>query len=83
MDASQGSFCTKLNDLYDLFGGANVRILSHTVIYGGYDNVVARWGTAGYWLRSFLQSLEHTPLRWLGLSHFMVVEKVAPHKDLR
>ena len=70
-------------DLYDLFGGANVRILSHTVIYGGYDNVVARWGTAGYWLRSFLQSLEHTPLRWLGLSHFMVVEKVAPHKDLR
>ena len=52
-----------------------VTIVTHTVIFGGYDNLVARWGTAGAALRSVLQSLEHTPLRAIGLSHFMVLEK--------
>ena len=69
------------HELYDLFSGGHVRIVSHTVIFGGYDNVVARWGIVGHWLRIFLQSLEHTPLRWLGISHLLVVEKIAPDKD--
>ena len=52
-----------------------VSIVAHTVIFGGYDNLVARWGAAGSALRSVLQSLEHTPLRTVGLSHFLVLEK--------
>ena len=52
-----------------------VTVVAHTLIFGGYDNLVARWGTAGSALRSALQALEHTPLRAFGLSHFMVLKK--------
>jgi hypothetical protein len=45
------------------------------VIFGAYDNLVARFGAIGRLLRSVLQSLETTPLRVLGLSHYWVVEK--------
>ena len=52
-----------------------VTVVAHTLIFGGYDNLVARWGAAGSALRSALQALEHTPLRAFGLSHFMVLKK--------
>jgi len=42
---------------------------------GAYDNVIARRPRLGNLLRSILQTLEHTPLQVLGLSHFWVVEK--------
>jgi len=66
------------SELLDLFKGEHARIVSHTVIFGGYDNIVARWGRVGEWLRNGLQLLESTPLRWVGLSHLLVVEKVLP-----
>jgi SAM-dependent methyltransferase len=62
-------------DLEALFHGLPVRIVTRTVIFGAYDNIIARapsWGAA---LRAVLQALENTPLRSLGLSHFWVVEK--------
>ena len=62
-------------DLLDLFSGLPVRILQRSVIFGAYDNVIARWPVPGKILRSILQALERTPLRTLGLSHFWVVEK--------
>ncbi len=71
------------SELQDLFNSTQTRIVSHTVIFGGYDNIVSRWGRVGEWLRNGLQSLEHTPLRWLGLSHLLVVEKVAPTRATR
>lgn len=60
-----------------LFRGLPVRILVHTQIYPGYDNLVARRPTLGRILRWLSYRLEHTPLRRWGLSHFLVVEKIA------
>ncbi len=63
-------------DLERLFAGLPVRTVQRTVIMGAYDNIIARRGWLGKALRWFLQALEKTPLRGLGLSHFWVVEKV-------
>lgn len=59
-----------------LFDGQPIRIVEHTIIFGAYDNLIARFGVAGKFLRGFLQALERTPLRWFGLSHFLVIEKL-------
>ena len=63
-------------DLQDLFNGLDVKFIERTIIFGAYDNVIARFGTLGKFLRAILQFLENTPLKGLGLSHFWVVEKV-------
>ena len=63
-------------DLARLFDGLPVRFLERTVIFGAYDNLINRFGGLGKVLRWLLQVLEKTPLRWLGLSHFWVVEKI-------
>ena len=63
-------------DLENLFAGLPVKFLERTVIFGAYDNLIARFGLAGKFLRAILQWLEKTPLKLLGLSHFWVVEKV-------
>lgn len=62
-------------DLLSLFEGLPVNYVLQTIIFGGYDNLIARWGKWGGRLRSTLQALENTPLNRLGLSHFWVVEK--------
>lgn len=62
-------------DMVLLFANLPVSIIERAVIFGAYDNLVARYGGFGRVLRSFLQSLERTPLRIFGLSHFWVVEK--------
>ncbi len=64
-------------DLTRLFHGLPVRFVQRTVIFGAYDNIIAHWPGPGRLLRALLQSLERTPLRVLGLSHFWVVEKTA------
>jgi SAM-dependent methyltransferase len=63
-------------DLERLFAGLPVRLVHKGIIFGAYDNVIARWPAVGRLLRGVLQSLEHTPLSNLGLSHFWVVEKI-------
>jgi hypothetical protein len=62
-------------DLEELIAGLPVKIIEHTVIFGAYDNVIARFSRLGKTLRWLLQTLEKTPLKVLGLSHFWVVEK--------
>jgi SAM-dependent methyltransferase len=62
-------------DLERLFGGLPVRIVERTIIFGAYDNLIARFGAFGRVLRGVLQFLERTPLRIFGLSHFWVVER--------
>lgn len=52
------------------------RIVHHTVIYPGYDNIVYRRPELGRVLRRVTYSLEQTPWRWFGLSHLLVVERV-------
>jgi len=62
-------------DLRRLFAGLPVKFVQQTVIFGAYDNIIARRPRLGRLLRGLLQTLEKTPLRGLGLSHFWVVEK--------
>ena len=63
-------------DLEKLFRGLPVKLVEKTVIFGAYDNVIARFGGFGKILRAVLQFWETTPLKGLGLSHFWVVEKL-------
>ena len=58
-----------------LFDGFPVRIIHHTVIFPGYDNILSRSPALGRVLRAITYALERTPLRAFGLSHLLVVEK--------
>jgi SAM-dependent methyltransferase len=62
-------------DLVRLFQGLPVRCVQRTIIFGAYDNIIARWPLFGRGLRAVLQALEKTPLRALGLSHVWVLER--------
>jgi len=62
-------------DLNRLIHELPLRIVHRTIIFGAYDNIIARWPAFGRILRKTLQSLERTPLRILGLSHFWVLER--------
>jgi SAM-dependent methyltransferase len=59
-----------------LFDAPNRRVITHTQIYPGYDNIVARRPALGKILRALTYSFERTPLRLLGLSHFLIIEKM-------
>jgi SAM-dependent methyltransferase len=62
-------------DLQRLFSGLPVQVIEEQVIFGAYDNIIARSPRLGRLLRIILQGLEKTPLQVLGLSHFWVLEK--------
>lgn len=64
-------------DLLRLFEGLPVNFVERTIIFGAYDNIIARFGLLGKVLRSLLQFLEKSPLKILGLSHFWVVERTS------
>jgi len=63
-------------DLQKLFDGLPVKFIERTIIFGAYDNIIARTGIFGKIIRAVLQFMEATPLKILGLSHFWVVEKI-------
>lgn len=63
--------------LLSLFEGLPIEVCHHSRIYGGYDNLVARFGEKMVAFRNFLYALENTPFDTWGLSHFLVVEKQA------
>jgi SAM-dependent methyltransferase len=58
-----------------LFAGLPVRVVHHTQVFPGYDNVVARTPTLGRALRAVTYALERTPLHTFGLSHLLVAER--------
>ncbi len=60
-----------------LFAGLPVRKVAHTQIYPGYDNIVTRKPQLGRILQTITYTLERTPLRLLGLSHFLVLRVAA------
>jgi SAM-dependent methyltransferase len=64
-------------ELRQLLDGLPVKVVAHTQIFPGYDKVVRRRPTLGRWLRRVTYFLEGTPLRVFGLSHLLVVEKIA------
>ncbi|MDR0358857.1 MAG: methyltransferase domain-containing protein [bacterium] len=52
-----------------------VRVVRSTRIFGGYDNLAARYGVAGRVVRSVMHGMEGTPLRVMGLSHVLILER--------
>jgi len=64
------------SDIQKLFEGLPVKFVERAVIFGAYDNLIARFGGLGKGLRGLLQALERTPFSKLGLSHYWVVEKL-------
>jgi SAM-dependent methyltransferase len=65
----------RARDLAALFAALPVRPIRRTIVYGAYDNIIARRPWLGRVLRGLLQTLERTPLRAFGLSHFWVLER--------
>lgn len=63
--------------LRSLFEGAPIRVITHHRIYGGYDNIIARFGAAGRALRGTLQAMEDSLLDTWGLAHVLVIEKTS------
>ena len=63
-------------DLSILLNGLPVKVVDSKIIFGAYDNLIARFGLLGKILRWALQTLEQTPLQIFGLSHFWVIEKL-------
>ena len=59
-----------------LFAELPVRVVHHTQIFPGYDNIVARWPLLGRLLRRVTYALEHTPLRCFGISHVLILERL-------
>ena len=63
-------------DMHHLFSKLPVRIIEKTILFGAYDNIIARHKALGKILRATLHTLEKTFLRCFGLSHFWVLEKI-------
>jgi SAM-dependent methyltransferase len=61
-----------------LVSGLPARVVVHTYVYPGFDNVVARRPRLGRFLRAVLYRAERTPARRLGLSHFVVLQRPGP-----
>ncbi|MBM3144766.1 MAG: class I SAM-dependent methyltransferase [Chloroflexi bacterium] len=62
-------------DVMRLFEGLPIRFVTRAIVFGAYDNIIARFGALGRVLRGMLQFLEGTPLKVFGLSHFWGIEK--------
>ncbi len=63
--------------LHALFADLPVKFVMHTQIYPGYDNLTARRPQIGGLARRVTYAMERSALRVFGLSHFLVVEKLA------
>lgn len=63
------------HDLLALLDGLPLSVVYHTRIFGGYDNIIARFPTIGKLLRANLYQAEKTPLRFFGLSHLLIAQK--------
>ena len=59
-----------------LFADQPARVVTHTRIFPGYDNIIARRPNIGRVLRAVTYAFERTPLRAFGLSHFLVLERI-------
>ncbi|MCI0395594.1 MAG: methyltransferase domain-containing protein [Chloroflexi bacterium] len=66
-------------ELRRLCRGLPVRVVHHSRIFGGYDNIEYRWPRFGRLLKKALYTAEKTPLATLGISHFLVLEKRSDH----
>jgi SAM-dependent methyltransferase len=67
----------RAGDISRLWEGLPVKLVVHAYVYPGFDNVAAKNARAGKALRAILYRAERTPARRFGLSHFVVLEKLA------
>lgn len=63
------------DDIRELFDGLDGQFVTHTQVYPGFDNVAARRRELARVLRGVTYTLENTPLKTFGLSHFLVWQK--------
>ncbi len=63
-------------DLKKLTDQLPVRVIQRRIIFGAYDNIIARRPKLGRLLRRLLQKLEKTAFSYFGLSHFWILEKL-------
>lgn len=62
-------------DIRRLWAGLPARLVVHSYVYPGFDNIAARSPRAGKALRDILYRAERTPAGRFGLSHFVVLQK--------
>ena len=62
-------------DIRRLVADGPFDIVHHSRIYGGYDNIIARFGRPAAAMRDLLYRMERPPLDTWGLSHFLVAQK--------
>ena len=62
-------------ELLSLFIGLPVRVIHHTQVMPGFDNVAYRRPIMGKALRRITYGLEHTAAHQFGISHLLVLEK--------
>lgn len=60
-----------------LLVGLPAKTIVHSQIYPGYDKILRKRPGLGRWFRRVTYFLERTPLQMLGLSHLLVVERIA------
>lgn len=65
----------RASDLRQLTAGLGMRVVVHSYVYPGFDNIAGRNALAAMALRSALYRAEHTSLRRFGLSHFLILQK--------
>jgi SAM-dependent methyltransferase len=58
-----------------LVGPLDAEVVTHTYVYPGFDNVAARRPWLGRLVRAVCYTLESSPLRIFGLSHFVVLRR--------
>jgi SAM-dependent methyltransferase len=63
--------------LRSLFIGLPVRVVHHSQVMPGYDNIVRRRPVVGKAIRSVTYGMERAGFGWMGISHLLVLEKVA------
>ena len=69
-------------DLRRLLAPLPLRIIHLSQIYPGYDNILHRSPRLGRFIRAATYACERTPLRALGISHFLVAEKAAKTSEV-
>lgn len=60
-----------------LIAGLPAKLIVHTQVYPGFDQIEARRPRLGAVLRAVFHRMERTPLRAFGLSHFLVLQTEA------
>jgi len=65
----------KTSDWPRVFAGSGLEVRAQGVVYPGFDNLEARLGRLGRWIRAFCYWAEGTPLERFGLSHLIVLRK--------